>query len=98
EANRHSLDSSIPQGPPARPTPGGSGASLFCAPEVLSGPPMVLNGLLNSGLDVSRVLVMVLAGGEGKRLGPLTLERAKPAVPFGGRYPIIDHAALNLVD
>src|SRR4030095_7740405 len=98
EANRHSLDSSIPQGPPARPTPGGAGASLFCAPEVLSGPPMVLNGLLTSALDASRVLVMVLAGGEGKRLGPLTLERAKPAVPFGGRYRIIDIVLSNFVN
>ena len=37
-----------------------------------------------------RVLAMVLAGGEGTRLWPLTEERAKPAVPFGGRYRIID--------
>ena len=36
------------------------------------------------------VLAIVLAGGEGKRLLPLTLDRAKPAVPFGGRYRIID--------
>ena len=35
-------------------------------------------------------LVMILAGGEGKRLYPLTKDRAKPAVPFGGRYRIID--------
>ena len=35
-------------------------------------------------------LVMILAGGEGKRLYPLTRDRAKPAVPFGGRYRIID--------
>jgi glucose-1-phosphate adenylyltransferase len=34
------------------------------------------------------VLGIVLAGGEGKRLSPLTLDRAKPAVPFGGLYPI----------
>ncbi len=41
---------------------------------------------------------MVLAGGEGKRLAPLTLERAKPAVPFGGRYRIIDVVLSNLVN
>jgi glucose-1-phosphate adenylyltransferase len=41
---------------------------------------------------------MVLAGGEGKRLSPLTLERAKPAVPFGGRYRIIDVVLSNLVN
>jgi glucose-1-phosphate adenylyltransferase len=41
---------------------------------------------------------MVLAGGEGRRLAPLTLERAKPAVPFGGRYRIIDMVLSNLVN
>lgn len=41
---------------------------------------------------------MVLAGGEGKRLLPLTAQRAKPAVPFGGRYRLIDFALSNLVN
>lgn len=41
---------------------------------------------------------MILAGGEGKRLAPLTLERAKPAVPFGGRYRIIDVVLSNFVN
>ena len=41
---------------------------------------------------------MVLAGGEGKRLAPLTRDRAKPAVPFGGRYRLIDFALSNLVN
>ena len=44
------------------------------------------------------VLSMVLAGGEGKRLFPLTRDRAKPAVPFGGIYRIIDFALSNLVN
>ena len=44
------------------------------------------------------VLTMVLAGGEGKRLAPLTLDRAKPAVPFGGMYRLIDFALSNLVN
>ncbi len=44
------------------------------------------------------VLCMVLAGGEGKRLMPLTAQRAKPAVPFGGRYRLIDFAISNLVN
>jgi glucose-1-phosphate adenylyltransferase len=47
---------------------------------------------------MARVLSMVLAGGEGKRLAPLTLDRAKPAVPFGGNYRLIDFALSNLVN
>src|SRR5258706_15613369 len=49
-------------------------------------------------IDTSRVLVMILAGGEGRRLGPLTADRAKPAVPFGGRYRIIDMVLSNFVN
>jgi glucose-1-phosphate adenylyltransferase len=41
---------------------------------------------------------MVLAGGEGKRLMPLTNDRAKPAVPFGGSYRLIDFALSNLIN
>src|SRR5215471_2523554 len=48
--------------------------------------------------ETARVLVMILAGGEGRRLGPLTNERAKPAVPFGGRYRIIDMVLSNFVN
>ena len=44
------------------------------------------------------VLAIVLAGGEGKRLFPLTRDRAKPAVPFGGQYRLIDFALSNLVN
>ena len=46
----------------------------------------------------SRVLTIVLAGGEGKRLMPLTVDRAKPAVPFGGHYRLIDFVLSNLVN
>ncbi|WJZ17607.1 glucose-1-phosphate adenylyltransferase [Corynebacterium guangdongense] len=45
-----------------------------------------------------RVLAIVLAGGEGKRLFPLTEDRAKPAVPFGGTYRLIDFVLSNLVN
>jgi glucose-1-phosphate adenylyltransferase len=45
-----------------------------------------------------RVLGIVLAGGEGKRLSPLTADRAKPAVPFGGNYRLIDFVLSNLVN
>ncbi|HVF18826.1 MAG TPA: glucose-1-phosphate adenylyltransferase [Mycobacteriales bacterium] len=44
------------------------------------------------------VLAMVLAGGEGKRLSPLTADRAKPAVPFGGNYRLVDFVLSNLVN
>jgi glucose-1-phosphate adenylyltransferase len=45
-----------------------------------------------------RVLAMVLAGGKGTRLYPLTRDRAKPAVPFGGKYRIVDFVLSNLVN
>src|SRR5690242_21833618 len=44
------------------------------------------------------VLGIVLAGGEGKRLMPLTADRAKPAVPFGGQYRLVDFVLWNLVN
>lgn len=44
------------------------------------------------------VLTMILAGGQGERLFPLTKDRAKPAVPFGGRYRIIDFAINNFIN
>ena len=46
----------------------------------------------------SNVLSIVLAGGEGKRLYPFTADRAKPAVPFGGNYRLIDFVLSNLVN
>jgi len=45
-----------------------------------------------------RVLGIVLAGGKGTRLSPLTQERAKPAVPFGGKYRIIDFVLSNFIN
>lgn len=45
-----------------------------------------------------KVMAFVLAGGKGTRLYPLTKERAKPAVPFGGRYRIVDFVLSNLVN
>jgi len=45
-----------------------------------------------------KIFGIVLAGGEGKRLMPLTEDRAKPAVPFGGHYRLIDFALSNLIN
>ena len=45
-----------------------------------------------------RVLALILAGGKGSRLEPLTRERSKPAVPFGGRYRIVDFVLSNFVN
>src|SRR4051812_48233210 len=47
---------------------------------------------------VPRLLGIVLAGGEGRRLWPLTADRAKPAVPMAGRYRIIDFVLSNFVN
>ncbi|RMD70277.1 MAG: glucose-1-phosphate adenylyltransferase, partial [Gammaproteobacteria bacterium] len=45
-----------------------------------------------------KTLAFVMAGGEGTRLYPLTKERSKPSVPFGGRYRIVDFALSNLIN
>jgi len=46
----------------------------------------------------NRILGMIMAGGKGERLYPLTLERAKPAVPFGGKYRIVDFVLSNFIN
>ena len=52
----------------------------------------------NHAPTMKSIISVVLAGGQGERLRPLTNERAKPAVPFGGHYRIIDFALSNLVN
>src|SRR5688500_2428819 len=49
-------------------------------------------------MDLNRTVVVLLAGGKGSRLGPLTRDRAKPAVPFGGVYRIIDFTLSNCLN
>ena len=66
------------------------------AGENLQGPEILIS--LAVMKSQPRVLAIVLAGGEGKRLFPLTADRAKPAVPFGGNYRLIDFVLSNLVN
>ncbi len=47
---------------------------------------------------MKKVLTFVMAGGKGERLWPLTKDRAKPAVPFGGIYRIVDFTLSNCVN
>ena len=49
-------------------------------------------------VSLNRTLAFVMAGGKGTRLAPLTSNRSKPAVPFGGKYRIIDFVLSNLVN
>ena len=78
----------------------------------MGGPLSALQGLLPSRHGLARpvpdpsamahlarqTLAVVLAGGRGTRLGPLTDSRAKPAVPFGGKFRIIDFALSNCLN
>src|SRR4030095_12440411 len=60
-----------------------------------SNPSLRLVGPLIEGRMHEKTISIILAGGIGSRLHPLTAERAKPAVPFGGRYRIIDFTLSN---
>src|SRR5450432_2437283 len=54
--------------------------------------------LPSEAVVVKDVLTLILAGGKGTRLDPLTRDRAKPAVPFGGLYRIIDFTLSNCIN
>ncbi len=55
-------------------------------------------GRLKQEKAMDNVLALILAGGKGERLHPLTIHRAKPAVPFGGKYRIIDFTLSNCIN
>ena len=55
-------------------------------------------GVYRPPMSLDKTLAMILAVGEGRRLAPLTQERSKPAVPFGGRYRIIDFVLSNFAN
>ena len=71
---------------------------VFVAFMLLLGQRLIFLDKLGDVKSQNNVLAIVLAGGEGKRLFPLTEDRAKPAVPFGGVYRLIDFVLSNLVN
>lgn len=70
--------------------------NLCCEEEQNSD--MLLRTSKNSQVVTGEVVTVVMAGGKGSRLEPLTIERAKPAVPFGGCYRIIDFTLSNCIN
>src|SRR2546428_7599143 len=79
---------------PASPGARGGGGGR---PRACSGGPASDGGAVNV-LLLRDVVAILLAGGAGERLYPLTRERAKPAVPFGGPYRIVDFTLSNCIN
>src|SRR5207253_1354324 len=84
--NRSPRSPPHPSGPPEAEQPGAAALQHFA------------RGSTVARMSVGKTLAMILAGGEGRRLAPLTQERSKPAVTFGGRYRIIDFVLSNFAN
>ncbi|MBV9867319.1 MAG: glucose-1-phosphate adenylyltransferase [Abitibacteriaceae bacterium] len=80
--------------PPASPV------DRYARPNAVHYAPTISRGVFARGQEseLQQTMVMVLAGGQGERLYPLTKDRAKPAVPFGAHYRIIDFALSNCIN
>ena len=77
-----------------------SPVDVYANPNRIHFAPTISRGVAARGQEsvLQRTMVMLLAGGQGERLYPLTRDRAKPAVPFGGVYRIIDFALSNCLN
>lgn len=100
---------SIEAAPPVEvaPTPINNGTEApaspvdrYARPHAVHYAPTISRGVFSRGQEseLQQAMVMVLAGGQGERLYPLTKDRAKPAVPFGSSYRIIDFALSNCIN
>jgi len=80
----------------AQPSP----VDRYARPEEVRFAPTISRGVRvrGQGSALQNTVVMLLAGGQGERLYPLTRDRAKPGVPFGGTYRIIDFALSNCIN
>lgn len=76
----------------------GYGAISDPIPAALGDRPLRAPSAPQLSMALQRTVAMVLAGGQGERLSPLTRDRAKPAVPFGGIYRIIDFTLSNCIN
>ena len=77
-----------------------SPVDAYAKPSDVHFAPTISRGALVRGQQsqLQNTIVMLLAGGQGERLYPLTRDRAKPGVPFGGNYRIIDFALSNCIN
>lgn len=77
-----------------------SSLPIDARPDIVNYAPTLSRGMMTRGQEsaLHQTTVMILAGGQGERLYPLTKDRAKPSVPFGGAYRIIDFALSNCIN